>query len=116
MMFFEDLEKHELANAMIQLYLNEVRPLSVNALEARYKLTRCTMTIHTLNDEQPKLTPREPEILAFLAKGFSYVEIASLLQISPHTVTTITKKIYRKLSVHSRGEAVYEATPMGLIN
>jgi len=50
-----------------------------------------------------------------IAKGFSFAEIAQLLQISPHTVTTYVKKIYQKLAVHSRGEAVYEASKMGLI-
>ena len=65
--------------------------------------------------QQPNLSPRESEILTLLAKGLSYVEIAYLLEISPHTVTTTIKKIYRKLAVHSRGEAVYEANRMGLI-
>jgi DNA-binding NarL/FixJ family response regulator len=38
-----------------------------------------------------------------------------MLEISSHTVTTYVKKIYQKLAVHSRGEAVYEASKMGLI-
>lgn len=66
--------------------------------------------------EHPRLSPRETEILALLAKGLSYGEIAYLLEISPHTVTTTIKKLYRKLAVHSRGEAVYEANRMGLLN
>jgi DNA-binding NarL/FixJ family response regulator len=69
-----------------------------------------------VSDEQPKLSPRESEILTLLAKGLSYVEIASLLDVSPHTVTTTIKNIYRKLAVHSRGEAVYEASRMGLLH
>jgi DNA-binding NarL/FixJ family response regulator len=63
----------------------------------------------------PALTSRESEILSFIAKGFSFGEIAQLLEISPHTVTTFVKKIYQKLAVHSRGEAVYEASKMGLL-
>jgi len=62
-----------------------------------------------------ELSARESEVLSFIAKGFSFAEIAKLLEISPHTVTTYVKKIYQKLAVHSRGEAVYEATRMGLI-
>ncbi len=61
------------------------------------------------------LSARESEILSIIAKGFSFGEIASLLGISPHTVTTYVKKIYQKLAVHSRGEAVYEASRLGLI-
>jgi DNA-binding NarL/FixJ family response regulator len=63
----------------------------------------------------PGLTPRESQILSLIAKGFSFAEIAGLLQISAHTVTTYVKKIYQKLAVHSRGEAVYEASRMGLL-
>jgi DNA-binding NarL/FixJ family response regulator len=61
------------------------------------------------------LTPRESEVLALIAKGFSFGEIARLLEVSPHTITAHVKKIYQKLAVHSRGEAVYEAGKMGLL-
>jgi DNA-binding NarL/FixJ family response regulator len=65
---------------------------------------------------QPQvLTPREIELLKLTAKGLSFDSIGELLQISPHTVVAHVKKIYRKLAVHSRGEAVYEATQMGLL-
>jgi ATP/maltotriose-dependent transcriptional regulator MalT len=46
----------------------------------------------------------------------SFNEIGEILTISPHTVTAHIKKIYRKLQVHSRGEAVYEASQMGLLH
>jgi DNA-binding NarL/FixJ family response regulator len=65
--------------------------------------------------DPPALSMRETEVLCLLAKGFSFGEIARMLEISPHTVTTYVKKIYRKLAVHSRGEAVYEASKMGLL-
>jgi len=65
--------------------------------------------------EEACLSARESEVLALIAKGFSFAEIAGLLSVSPHTVTTHVKKIYQKLAVHSRGEAVYEAGKMGLI-
>lgn len=61
------------------------------------------------------LSPRESEILELLAKGMSFSEISDILQISCHTVTAHIKKIYRKLQVHSRGEAVYEATMLGIL-
>ena len=59
--------------------------------------------------------PAKPRCSAFIAKGFSFAEIARLLGVSPHTVIAHVKKIYQKLAVHSRGEAVYEAGKMGLI-
>lgn len=61
------------------------------------------------------LSQREAEILSLLAKGISFAEIGNILSISPHTVTAHIKKIYRKLQVHSRGEAVYEAACMGIL-
>jgi DNA-binding NarL/FixJ family response regulator len=65
--------------------------------------------------ENNPLSARETEILQLLAKGMSFNEIGEILGISPHTVTAHIKKIYRKLAVHSRGEAVYEASQMGLL-
>lgn len=61
------------------------------------------------------LTPREQEVLALIAKGFKYAEIARVLDLSTHTVATHVRKVYRKLAVNSRGEAVFEATQLGLI-
>lgn len=61
------------------------------------------------------LSAREQEVLAHIARGFSYVEIARLQGLSVHTVQSHIKNLYAKLSVHSRSEAVFEATRMGLI-
>jgi DNA-binding NarL/FixJ family response regulator len=52
-----------------------------------------------------KLTPREHEVLALLAKGYLYKEISNQLGISPHTFRTHQRTIYEKLHVHSRTEA-----------
>lgn len=52
-----------------------------------------------------KLTPREHEVLALLAKGFLYKEISDQLGISQHTFRTHQRAIYEKLHVHSRTEA-----------
>jgi DNA-binding NarL/FixJ family response regulator len=61
------------------------------------------------------LTPREIELLKLTAKGLSFDNVGELMGISPHTVVAHVKKIYRKLAVHSRGEAVFEATQLGLL-
>jgi DNA-binding NarL/FixJ family response regulator len=62
-----------------------------------------------------RLTPREIDILWGIAKGFSYAEIATHLGMSKQTVPGHIKSIYRKLEVHTRGEAVFEAVQQGLI-
>jgi DNA-binding NarL/FixJ family response regulator len=64
---------------------------------------------------QPTLSARETEVLRLVAKGFSLVEVAQILHVSHTTARSHAKNIYRKLEVHSRGEAVFEATRMGLL-
>src|SRR5512138_414809 len=65
--------------------------------------------------EQVQLSERETEILKLVAKGLSFQQVGDVLSISQHTVVAHVKKIYRKLAVHSRGEAVYEAGQLGLL-
>lgn len=68
-------------------------------------------------DAEPavSLTKREGAILELIARGDSYAEVAQILSVSVGTVQTHVKNIYAKLSVHSRGEAVYEAQRRGLL-
>ena len=61
------------------------------------------------------LSTREQQVLALVARGFSHAEIARLQELSVHTVHTHIKNLYAKLSVHSKTEAIYEATRMGLL-
>ena len=61
------------------------------------------------------LSPREQEVLALIARGFTYAEIARLQSVTVHTVQTHIKNLYAKLSVNSRSEAVFEASRMGLL-
>lgn len=63
----------------------------------------------------PSLSAREREVLGYIVKGFSYGEIARLTGLSAHTVATYVRRVYGKLEVHSRGEAVYEALAAGLV-
>jgi len=72
----------------------------------------------TTEVDTPKsqLTDRETEVLSCMAKGYTYNEAAVLLGMSYHTVTSHIKKIYRKLEVNSRSEAVFEAMQMGLVD
>lgn len=62
------------------------------------------------------LSRREQEVLEFIARGFSYAEIARQQGITVHTVQTYIKKLYGKLAVHSRSEAVFEAHRLGLLD
>ncbi|BEP63478.1 response regulator transcription factor [Variovorax sp. V213] len=62
------------------------------------------------------LSAREHEVLTLIARGFSYAEIARLKGLSVHTVQTHIKNLYGKLAVHSKSEAVFEATRLGLLS
>ena len=53
-----------------------------------------------------QLSEREREVLECLAKGLLYKQIASQMGISMATVRTYTQRIYEKLHVHTRTEAV----------
>lgn len=62
-----------------------------------------------------KLTDREVEVLRLIAKGYRSPEVAPLLGISPSTVATYVRDIYRKLGISSRAEAATEAVRRGLV-
>ena len=61
------------------------------------------------------LSPREREALELITKGFSYDEIAELMQVSRNTVMTFVRRIYQKLEVRSKAEAIYEARNHGIL-
>jgi DNA-binding NarL/FixJ family response regulator len=60
--------------------------------------------------EAMKLSARELEVLELLACGYLYKEIAELLKISRPTVNTYIRRIYEKLHVCSRSQAVAKFT------
>jgi len=85
---------------------------------ARYLLKRLSAPAAQPAGESPpagKLTPREAEVLGYIAKGFTYKEMAELAGVSPHTINTHVRHIYEKLEVTSRSEAVFEAAQIGLV-
>ena len=62
------------------------------------------------------LTPREREILEMLSGSLTMRQIATRLGISPRTVETHVAKLYRKLAVRSRVQAVARASSLGLVD
>lgn len=61
------------------------------------------------------LSVRERQVLDLITKGFTYEEIANLMAISRNTVMTFVRRIYSKLEVKSKAEAIYEARLQGLL-
>jgi DNA-binding NarL/FixJ family response regulator len=68
--------------------------------------------VQSLQQSKPKANPsdvlskRENEVLVLLAQGYLYKEIADTLGIGLQTVNTHIRRVYEKLHVHSRGQAV----------
>ena len=62
------------------------------------------------------LTPREHEVLTLIGRGLTMRQMATRLGISPRTVETHVAKLYRKLEVRTRVQAVSRAVAMGLID
>lgn len=56
---------------------------------------------------------REAEVLSLVARGHTVEEVAGVLGVSPHTVQTFVRRIYTKLQVNSRAEAVREGVRQG---
>jgi DNA-binding NarL/FixJ family response regulator len=65
------------------------------------------------DEEVVALSEQESRVLHLAAKGFTFDEIANFMQVSPHTVMTYVKRVYRKLHVRSKVEAIYEARRLG---
>ncbi|HEX8308883.1 MAG TPA: helix-turn-helix transcriptional regulator [Allosphingosinicella sp.] len=61
------------------------------------------------------LSPRECEILALLASGQSNKEMARTLAISPNTIKTHLARVYEKLEVARRVQAIEKARWLSLI-
>lgn len=58
------------------------------------------------NTDPEQLTERELDVLRLLARGMLYKEISDELSISYNTVATLIRRIYDKLHVHTRRQAV----------
>jgi len=83
-----------------------------NAINQSSKLAK----LHQDHNTEFSLTAREHEVLNLISKGYRYNEIANSLGVSTNTIRAHIRNIYKKLSVGSRSEAVFEATKMGIIN
>ncbi len=69
----------------------------------------------TTKRREIELTDRELEVLELVVRGLSHQESADVLHIRRDTVAAHVKSIYRKLEVHSRGEATFQAIRKGII-
>jgi len=115
----KDAARLDIVRALLELRDggSPISPLIARKILARMRGDDKKASPANSNDESSLtvLTKREAAILDLIARGDSYGEVARLLSVSVGTVQTHVKNIYGKLSVHSRGEAVYEAQRRGLL-
>ena len=69
----------------------------------------------TLDPELDRLSPREREVLRYIARGYAYKEVAHELSISVKTVETHVSAVLRKLQLSSRYELTRWATDRRLV-
>ena len=103
--------------AQIRLLCNGGSPISpAIARRLMLRLSKPHEAPAVLADLQVSLSTQEQTVLTLSAKGYNYEEISGRMGLSRHTVETYVKRIYRKLQVHSKTEAVYEARKLGLMD
>jgi DNA-binding NarL/FixJ family response regulator len=84
-----------------------VKPCAPDELVARAR--RLIRARDAINAEARTLTKRETEVLTLIADGVTTVAIAARLVVTPKTVSKHLERIFQKLDVHTRTEAVAEA-------
>ncbi len=89
-------------------FIGDGRP-SFYSLSTDDKFVPEELDYHTL------FTPREKEILANIAKGKTFGEIAQFLNISPHTINTHKKNILKKTNCHNTTELIAQCVREGVI-
>jgi len=111
------LLKREAFQSIAEAILTLMKGESAISPEVARLLIKRFKTVNPIEDAANNpLTERENEVLRWIAKGYSYDEIANILEVSANTVRSHIRSIYKKLEVSSRSEAVFEATNLGILN
>ena len=90
-------------------------PMIASRLLERMMPTRGTPASAVMSEPATLLSARESELLNLLSRGYKYAEAATLMQVTLSTVQTYIRRIYIKLSVESKSEAIFEAQAKGLL-
>lgn len=102
----------EMASAIDEV-LRGNYPISPALARSLFRLA-CGPTVGTI-EPGLNLTQRELETLWLLARGNTYKEVASTMNVALSTVQSNIRNLYRKLQVHSQMQAVAKARSVGLL-
>lgn len=121
----KDAAPEDIAQTILEMKsgASPISPMIARRVLSKYRLMHSgasasqpeVLDVPVPGTQRPALSARELEVLELIARGFSYAEISRLKQITVHTVQSHIKSLYGKLEVHSKNEAVFEATRMGLL-
>lgn len=95
-----------------------ISPIIARQVLARFRLNTppAAAAQEPAADSSSLLSAREKEVLDFITKGFTTQEIAKLMELSHFTVRSFVRRIYSKLKVSSKAEAIYEARTLKLLD
>ena len=115
----KDSSAHSMVGEIRSLHLggSPISPLIARQILMRFRRQQPVVPPPPERQEaaRPLLSAREQEVLELITKGFTADEIAELISVSRHTVLTFVRRIYKKLQVSSKAEAIYEARNQGLL-
>jgi len=89
--------------------------LSPVSYESRIALANDAKDSEEMQHSGASLSTRERTIVLLMGHGLSNKRIARQLSIAPETVKSHAKRIFWKLTVSTRAQAVYRASELGLI-
>jgi LuxR family maltose regulon positive regulatory protein len=89
--------------------------LSPGSYESEITLANNAKDSERIQHSGARLSARERTIVLLMGHGLSNKRIARQLSIAPETVKSHAKRIFWKLTVQSRAQAVYRASALGLI-
>ncbi len=89
--------------------------LSAVSYESEIALANNAKDSEEMQHSGVRLSARETTIVLLMGRGLSNKRIARQLSIAPETVKSHAKRIFWKLTVQSRAQAVYRASTLGLL-
>lgn len=112
----KDSEPENLVFEIRSLYAggSPISPMIARHILMRFRLDHPLKPTASSNTDV-QLSAREMQVLELITKGFTADEIALLISVSRHTVLTFIRRIYAKLQVNSKVEAIFEARKHGLL-
>ncbi len=106
----------EVGSAIVRIALGERVVDESLERAAVHELGRFARQAREGSEVASTVTPRERQILQLLAEGLTMRQVARRLGTSPRTVETHVAKLYRKLDVRTRVQAIARAASIGLID